>query len=71
MQWLGGSVSSGEGEGEQETGVDLIPINEIRELGVDDQFIFMHGLPPIKCKKVRYYQHPYFKDKFDKNPIES
>ncbi len=71
MQWVGGTVSSGEGESYQETGVDLIPLNEIRELNSEEQFIFMHGLPPIKCKKVRYYQHDYFKGKFDVNPIES
>jgi type IV secretion system protein VirD4 len=61
----------GEEESIQETGVDLIPLNEIRELTADDQFIFMHGLPPIKCKKVRYYQHPFFKDRYDANPLEN
>ena len=70
MQWLGGSISKGEGESTQETGVDLIHLNEIRELKEDEQFIFMHGLRPIKCKKVRYFEHPFFKGKYDVNPVE-
>lgn len=70
MQLLGGSISSGEGESAQETGVDLLQLNEIRELGENDQFIFMHGLSPMKCKKLRYYQHVHFKNKFDSNPLE-
>ena len=70
-QFIGGSLSSGESESIQEAGVDLIHLNEIRELKEDEQFIFMHGLRPIKCKKVSYFEHPFFKGKFDANPIEA
>lgn len=70
MQFIGGSMSSGEGESIQETGADLIQLNEIRELGDNDQFIFIHGLQPIKCKKIRYYQHFEFENKYDCNPLE-
>lgn len=70
MQWGGGNVSSGDGESIQETGVDLIQLNEIRELSFDEQFIFLHGQKPIRAKKVRYFEHPNFEGKFDKNPLE-
>ena len=70
MQAFGGAVSSGEGESVHETGVDLIQLNEIREMRFDTQFIFLHGVRPIKCKKMPYYQNPDFVDKFDPNPVE-
>lgn len=71
MQAFGGTASSGEGESIHETGVDLIQINEIREMPVDEQFVFLHGTKPIRCKKVRYFEHPDFAGKFDINPLES
>jgi type IV secretion system protein VirD4 len=71
MQLIGGSISSSIGESIQETGVDLIHLNQIRELKEEEQLIFMQGMRPIKCKKVRYFEHPFFKDKFDENPIEA
>ncbi len=70
MQVFGGNVSKGDGESVQETGVDLIQMNEIRELPYDEQFIFLHGIKPIRCKKVRYFEHPDFVGKFEKNPLE-
>jgi type IV secretion system protein VirD4 len=70
MQAFGGTISQGEGESVQETGTDLIQINEIREMSQDEQFIFLHGAKPIRCKKVRYFEHPSFAGKYDSNPIE-
>ena len=70
MQVFGGNVSSGEGESIHETGVDLIQMNEIRELDKDEQFVFLHSAKPIKCKKVRYFEHQSFSGKYDPNPIE-
>ncbi|MDX2164233.1 MAG: type IV secretory system conjugative DNA transfer family protein [Gammaproteobacteria bacterium] len=66
----GGTSSSGESESAHETGVDLIPLNEIRELPVDEQFIFLHGAKPIRCKKVRYFECDEFRSKYDENPLE-
>lgn len=71
MQVFGGSVSSGEGESIHETGVDLIQLNEIRELSKDEQFVFLHGAKPIRCKKVRYFEHADFQGKYDPNPLEA
>ena len=70
MQTFGGTVSSGEGESIHETGVDLIALNEIRELPKDEQLVFLHGAKPIRCKKVRYFEHADFAGKFDQNPLE-
>lgn len=62
--------SSGEGESVQETGVDLISLNEIREMPIDEQWVFVSGQRPIRCKKIWYVDHPYFAGKFDTNPLE-
>jgi type IV secretion system protein VirD4 len=70
MQLFGGSISSGDGESIHETGADLIQLNEIRELAKDEQFVFLHGWRPVKCKKVRYFENPIFKNKYDDNPLE-
>ena len=70
MQIIGGATSRGESESSHETGVDLIPLNEIRELPSSEQFIFLHGAKPIHCKKVRYFECGKFKGKFDENPLE-
>ncbi len=71
MQAFGGGVSSGEGESIHETGVDLIQINEIRELPNDEQFVFVHGTKPIRCKKVRYFENTLFAGKYDLNTLET
>ena len=71
MQTFGGSVSSGEGESVHETGVKLIPLNEISVMSKDEQLIFIEGENPIRCKKVRYFEHALFKGKFGYNPLES
>jgi type IV secretion system protein VirD4 len=70
MQAFGGTVSRGDGESSQETGVDLIKLNEIREMPAYEQFVFLHGSHPIRCHKVRYFEHPLFASKFDVNPVE-
>lgn len=70
QQPFGGSLSKGEGESVRETGVDLIQLNEIREMPNDQQLVFLHGTKPIKCKKVRYFEHDEFRGRYDENPIE-
>lgn len=69
-QALGGSVSHGDGQSIHETGVDLIALNEIRELPKTEQFIFYHGAKPMRCQKVRYFEYVDFVGKFDENPLE-
>jgi type IV secretory pathway TraG/TraD family ATPase VirD4 len=51
--------------------VDLIPLNEIRELPYGEQFIFLHGVKPIRCKKVRYFERKEFAGKYDENPLKN
>jgi type IV secretory pathway TraG/TraD family ATPase VirD4 len=70
MQTFGGRISQGLTESVQETASDLIQINEIREMSIDEQLIFSHGQKPIRCKKIKYYEHPYYAGKFDPNPVE-
>ena len=70
MALFDGQQSEGESASVQETGADLIQLNEIRELPIDEQFVFIAGGKPIRCKKARYFEHAYFIGRFDKNPIE-
>lgn len=70
MQMIGGSISKGESESIHETGTELIPINEIREMPMGKQIIFMHGAKPIYCNKSRYFECEKFNGKYDLNPLE-
>jgi type IV secretion system protein VirD4 len=70
MQVYGGSISTSETENVHEAGIDLIKLNEIRELPLNEQFVFWSGQKPIRCKKVFYYKHPQFVGRFDENPLE-
>jgi type IV secretion system protein VirD4 len=63
-------ASQGESESVQETGTDLISLNDIRELPLNEQFVFLQGSKPIRCQKARYFEHPDFFGKFDNNPLE-
>jgi type IV secretion system protein VirD4 len=37
----------------------LLP-QEVKELGTEEALILYEGLPPIRCRKIRYYQDPRF-----------
>lgn len=66
-----GNVSKGEGTSFQESAADLIPLDKIRELSINEQFVFVQGEKPIHCKKVAYFEHKVFQGKFDINPVEN
>ena len=70
MHAFRGTLSSGEGESIHETAADLIQLNEIREMPSNEQLVFLHGAKPIRCRKVRYFEHHLFAGKFDTNPLE-
>ncbi len=70
-QAFSGSKSKGEGESVHETGVKLIQLNDISVLPENEQFVFLKGKHPIKCKKARYFEHEFYKGKFDENPLEN
>lgn len=68
-QWFGGSISRSQGESIHETGVDLLPLNEIREMDKDTQLVFYSGAPVIRCKKSRYFESEKLKDIASSNPL--
>jgi len=70
LQFNSSTFTSGAGESIQETGVDLLHLNEIRELSKDEQLIFIQSAPPIHCQKIQYLNHPLFEGKYDSNPLE-
>jgi type IV secretion system protein VirD4 len=69
LQLLSNSHSQSANESTSEKGVDLIPLNHIRELSFDCQYFFIQGTKPIFCKKLIYFRHPYFNGKYDVNPL--
>jgi len=70
MQAFGGTVSSGEGESQHETGVKLIQLNEISVMSEDHQFVFLKGQNPLRCKKIRYFEFQGYSGRYDLNPLE-
>lgn len=69
-QWFGGSTSASQGESIHETGVDLLPLNEIREMDKDTQLVFYTGEPVIRCKKARYFEDEKLRELASSNPLE-
>ena len=70
-QVWGGSVSAGEGESVQSSGVSMVHFNEIREMPKDEQWILVDNCRPIKARKLPYYLDDFFADcRYDPNPIE-
>lgn len=67
---LSHSHSKGEGASYHEVGVDLIHLNEIREMDTESQYVFIAGQKPIKCRKIPYFKEPLFTGRFDRNPLE-
>ncbi len=69
-----GSKSGGQSQNEsvsvQESGADLIKYNEVREMPVHKQIVFIQGVRPIDCEKVYYLSDPLFKGRYDRNPLE-
>lgn len=56
--WLGNkSVST------QEMARPLITLGEITQLPQEDELVFVASCPPIRAKKVRYYDDPIFADR--------
>ncbi len=70
MQMVGGTKTRGDGESVHETGVDLMPLNKIREMPAEEQLVFLVGERPIHCRKSRYFKMEAFEGKYDANPLE-
>ena len=52
----------------QEKGRDLMTSAEISEMDAEDEIIFVAGMPPIRCKKIRYYQDKNFVTRLSEAP---
>ena len=52
-----------------ETNRPLLRPDELRRLHPDDLVLLVRPLYPILAQKVKYYNHPYFKGKWDPNPL--
>jgi type IV secretion system protein VirD4 len=54
--WLGHLMIS-----RQETARPLLTPGEVMQLPADEELVMVSGCPPIRAKKVRYYEDPEFK----------
>jgi type IV secretion system protein VirD4 len=66
-----GSSSTSESVSISEHSTNLIHSNEIRELPDDEQYIFIDGRRPIRCKKAYYFKEKAYENKYDDNPLET
>lgn len=68
-RWLSGSTSESKSASIHETGVDLLPLNEIREMDEEEQLVFYKAMPVIRCKKARYFMDKSLKKRAMNNPL--
>jgi type IV secretion system protein VirD4 len=46
----------------------LLP-QEVKELGIDEAIIFLEGVRPIRCRKIRYFEDPRFRARLLPSPV--
>jgi type IV secretion system protein VirD4 len=54
--------------GYSDKGGCLIRPEEIRMMAPDEQIILTRNVPPIRARKIKYYEHPDMRDLADANP---
>ena len=55
----------------QETARPLLTAGEVMQLPASDEIIMIAGLPPIRAKKLRYYEDPLFMSRLLQAPVLS
>lgn len=56
---------------ESETGRALMTPGEVSQMAADDEIIFVAGVPPIKAKKIKYYEDQNFMKRLFAAPLKS
>lgn len=56
---------------ESETGRQLMTPGEVSQMSADDEIVFVAGLPPIKAKKIKYYEDQNFTERLYAAPSKS
>lgn len=56
---------------EQETGRELMTVDELRAMSNDEEIIFIKGQPPIKCQKFKYYEQSQMIEMLSRPPVQS
>ena len=64
--WLGHLMVS-----RQETARPLLTPGEVMQLAPSDELILVSGLPPIRCRKIRYYEDPQLQARTGAAPMSS
>jgi len=55
----------------QETARPLLTPGEVMQLAPSDELILVSGLPPIRCRKIRYYEDPQLQARTGEAPMSS
>ena len=50
---------------------DLIHFNDIREMPEYEQYVFIRGMRPIRCRKAYYFNESIYNGRYDENPLEA
>ncbi len=69
--YKGAKSSTSESVSVSETATNLIHFSDIREMPDDEQYVFIKGCRPIRCKKVYYFKESIYRGRYDLNPLES
>lgn len=64
------TTSENQGESQSYQGRSILTPDEVRFLGDDTVFCFYKNTRSILLKKIKYYEHSFWKGKFDSNPLE-
>lgn len=65
---IAGTTSDNKGESRQHRSRHLITADELKTMPEDEIIIQAIRQPPLRAKRVKYYEHPHFAGKFDPNP---
>jgi type IV secretion system protein VirD4 len=66
-RWVGGHWTVGQAEQVR----PLLQPGDVRTFPPDEELIFITGYKPIRCKRLRYYESPYFKPRLLPAPVQN
>jgi type IV secretion system protein VirD4 len=64
-----GSRSDGTNVGHAEHSRHLMTAEEISRLSPEDSILLVRGHRPVRARRLRYYRHPAFQGRYDRNPL--
>ena len=69
--YKGSSSSGSESHSVSKMATDLIHFNDVREMPEYEQYVFIRGMRPIRCRKAYYFNESIYNGRYDENPLEA